>query len=337
MTELASHPAQRQLDASNAMPTDAAVESVGLTKRYGDKLAVDHLTLRVDRGEIFGLLGPNGAGKTTTILMLLGLTEPSSGYARVEGLDPTRHALAIKQRVGYLPDDVGFYDELTGRQNLLYTAQLNRLTDTHANARVNELLQQVGLADVADRKARSYSRGMRQRLGLADALIKRPTVLILDEPTVNIDPEGVRETLSLIARLRNEHGVTVLLSSHLLHQVEQICDRIGIFVDGRLVAVGTVDTLARQIEDRWTFTVDANDPDGRVPDALSRVGGVRSVNRGPDGWRIVADRDLRPALVAAVGATGATLTHLSRDRADLDAIYHRYFTGAHPDDSTPRN
>ena len=336
MTELASPPTQLHLDAT-VTPTDVAVEAVGLTKRYGEKVAVDHLNLRVERGEIFGLLGPNGAGKTTTILMLLGLTEPSSGHARVEGLDPTRQALAIKQRVGYLPDDVGFYDELTGRQNLLYTARLNRLPDTHAQARVDELMRQVGLADVADRKARSYSRGMRQRLGIADALVKRPSVLILDEPTVNIDPEGVRETLALIAQLRDEHGVTVVLSSHLLHQVEQICDRIGIFVDGSLVAVGTVDTLAQNLEDRWTFTVDAHDPTGRVPEALHRLPGVHSVNRGPDGWRIVADHDVRPALVAAVAAAGAILTHLSRARADLDAIYHRYFTGAHSHDRLARD
>ena len=323
MTELLQHRPDRASDL-----TDAAVEAIDLTKRYGDKVAVDRLNLRVGKGEIFGLLGPNGAGKTTTILMLLGLTEPTSGHARVDGLDPTRQALSIKQRVGYLPDDVGFYDELTGRQNLLYTAQLNRLGHRDAEARVDEVLHQVGLSAVADRKTRSYSRGMRQRLGLADALVKRPRVLILDEPTVNIDPEGVRETLGLISRLRAEQGVTVMLSSHLLHQVEQVCDRIGIFVNGRLVAVGTVDTLASQLEGRWTFTVDASDPTERVTDALRGVYGVRTVDREPDGWRIVADHDVRPGLVSAVQAAGATLTHLSRSRADLDAIYHRYFTGA---------
>jgi ABC-2 type transport system ATP-binding protein len=314
-------------DATGTYSVDAAVEAVDLTKRYGDKVAVDHINLRIDHGEIFGLLGPNGAGKTTTILMLLGLTEPTGGRARVDGLDPTHQALQIKQRVGYLPDDVGFYDELTARQNLRYTAQLNRLGDG-AEARIDEVLHQVGLTDVADRKTRSYSRGMRQRLGLADALVKRPSVLILDEPTVNIDPEGVRETLGLIAQLRAEQHVTVLLSSHLLHQVEQICDRIGIFVSGRLAAVGTVDTLASQLDDRWTFTVDATDPAGRVTQSLQSVAGVRTVDRGPDGWRIVADHDVRPELVAAVQGAGAAITHLSRGRADLDAIYHRYFAGA---------
>jgi ABC-2 type transport system ATP-binding protein len=314
----------------------AAIETVDLTKRYGDKVAVDHLNLRIARGEIFGLLGPNGAGKTTTILMLLGLTEPTDGQVRVDGLDPTRQSLLVKQRVGYLPDDVGFYDELTGRQNLLYTARLNRLSHNDAQLRVDDLLHRVGLGNVADRKAGSYSRGMRQRLGLADALVKSPSVLILDEPTVNIDPEGVRETLEIIARLRDDSGVTVLLSSHLLHQVEQVCDRIGIFVDGRVVAVGTVATLAHDIEDRWTFTVDAVDPSGRVPDALRRVPGVRTVDHADQGWRVVADFDVRPALVDAVTDGGGALLHLERVRADLDAIYHRYFTEANANDHADR-
>ena len=329
MTRLASHmPSDQPAVASEERDIDsAAIEAVDLTKRYGDKLAVDHLNLRIERGEIFGLLGPNGAGKTTTILMLLGLAEPTSGRTRVDGLDPARQSLLVKRNVGYLPDDVGFYDDLTGRQNLLYTAHLNRLPKLDAQERVEELVRQVGLTDVADRKTGSYSRGMRQRLGLADALVKKPAVLILDEPTVNIDPEGVRETLEFIARLRDEDAVTVLLSSHLLHQVERVCDRIGIFVAGRLVALGTVEALARDLDDRWTFIVDAVDPSGRVPDALRRVPGVRELSRESNGWRIVAESDVRPALVDAVTSAGGSLTHLEREAADLDAIYHRYFTG----------
>jgi ABC-2 type transport system ATP-binding protein len=226
------------------------VEARGLTKRYDEVLAVDNLSFRVGPGEIYGLLGPNGAGKTTTILMLLGLSEPTSGEARVLGLDPARQPLEVKRRVGYLPDAVGFYGRLTGRENLAYTARLNGLADDGADSLVDELLEQVGLTDAADRPTDTYSRGMLQRLGIADALVKEPAILILDEPTASIDPSGVADMLALIQRLVRERGLAVLLSSHLLAQVERLCDRVGIFSRGRLVAEGTVAELADRAGDR---------------------------------------------------------------------------------------
>ena len=307
-----------------------ALETLDLTKRYGDRTAVDSLSLQIRRGEIFGLLGPNGAGKTTTILMLLGLTEPTSGEAQVDGLDPRREPLAIKRRVGYLPDDVGFYDEMTARENLEYTARLNRLRDRDATERIELLLEQVGLTSVIDRRVRTFSRGMRQRLGLADALIKRPSILILDEPTVNIDPEGVREMLRFVSDLRDDEGLTVLLSSHLLHQVEQVCDRIGIFVSGRLVGIGTVANLASDLHDDWIFEVgvDPGPATGQLAGVVGKVSGVRSVEvDGPGRWMITANRDVHAELITAVASTGCTLDHFVRRGADLDAIYHRYFTG----------
>ena len=160
---------------------------------------------------MFGLLGPNGAGKTTTVLMLLGLTEPTRGVVRVVGLDPTREPLAVKRQVGYLPDNVGFYPTLTGRENLRYTAKLNGIARSEAEARIDELLHEVRLEDAADKRADTYSRGMRQRLGIADALVKQPSVLILDEPTIAIDPSGVEELLALLRRLVDERNLTVLL------------------------------------------------------------------------------------------------------------------------------
>src|SRR5690606_35147555 len=161
--------------------------------------------------------------------MLLGLAEPTEGRAEVLGLDPRRAPLEVKRRVGYVPDAVGFYDDLTGRQNLRYTARLNRMPDDEADVRIDELLEEVGLAERGDDRVATDSRGMRQRLGVADALVKDPELLILDEPTVAIDPVGVVEILDLIRRLP-DRGVTVLLSSHLLEQVQSVCDRIGIFV-----------------------------------------------------------------------------------------------------------
>jgi ABC-2 type transport system ATP-binding protein len=312
--------------------TEIAIETARLTKRYGEKLAVDALNLKVRRGEVYGLLGPNGAGKTTTILMLLGLTEPTSGAARVDGMRPTREPLAVKSRVGYLPDEVGFYEDLTARENLRYTAMLNRIPKAVAGERIDRLLGDVGLGSDGDRRVGAFSRGMRQRLGLADALVKEPSILILDEPTVNIDPEGVRELLLLVERLRTEQGVTVLLSSHLLHQVEQVCDRIGIFVKGRLVASGTIDQLAADIVDRWVFIVGI----GGVADAahlLQGIAGVTTVRRSEGRWAVAADHDIRDVLQRTVLEAGGTLTHLSREGADLDAVYQRYFRGDADDGS----
>ena len=231
---------------------EVVVQTRGLTRRYGATVAVDHLDLDVHAGEVFGLLGPNGAGKTTTILMLLGLTEPTEGSASVLGLDPVTSPLQVKRQVGYLPDAVGFYEQLTARQNLRFTAELNAVPPDRTEPRIVEVLEQVGLETVADQRVGTFSRGMRQRLGVADALVKQPRVLVLDEPTIAIDPRGVEEILELIRWLRDEQQVTVLLSSHLLHQVQEVCDRVGLFVDGRLVAAGSVGDLAAAtgVEDR---------------------------------------------------------------------------------------
>lgn len=311
---------------------EPAVVTRGLTKRYGDLVAVDHLDLELRRGEIFGLLGPNGAGKTTTILMLLGLTEPTEGEARVLGLDPTRRPLEVKRRVGYVPDAVGFYDAMTGRQNLRFTARLNGLNGFAAEERIAALLEQVGLSHAADDRVETYSRGMRQRLGIADALVKDPEVLILDEPTVAIDPEGVAEVLELIRRVSRERGATVLLSSHLLHQVRTVCDRVGIFAAGRLVALGRVDELAaRSGAGTATLEVGVEGDPARVEEALRVLPGVRAVERDgrdPRRWIVRAEGDPRAALARTLAERGLVLLHLERREEELDELYRRYFREA---------
>jgi ABC-2 type transport system ATP-binding protein len=324
--------------ATVTAPLDPAGSDVGasiiscrdLTKRYGELTAVDHLTLDIRAGEVFGLLGPNGAGKTTTILMMLGLTEPTSGSLQVAGHDPRHDPLRVKSMVGYLPDEVGFYDDLTAVENLRYTAALNRLDRAEAEQRIARVLDDVGLTDDATRRVGTFSRGMLQRLGVADALVKNPAVLVLDEPTVNIDPEGVRELLLLVERLRSDDGVTVLLSSHLLHQVQQVCDRIGIFVAGSLRACGTLDELAAGLGDRWVFEVGVAGLE-RPGEFLSALAIVESAERVEGHWLVRARGDLRQQLDVAVGDAGGYLTHLTRRGADLDAIYHRYF-GSESDD-----
>jgi len=303
----------------------SAIRTIGLTKSYDDSVVVDGLDLDIEVGEVFGLLGPNGAGKTTTILMLLGLTEPSSGSLEVLGLDPRRSPLEVKRNVGYLPDAVGFYDDLTGRQNLRFTARLNQLED--ADDAIEAALEQVGLATSADRLAGEYSRGMKQRLGLADALIKDPTILILDEPTTAIDPEGVAEILELIRSLAVGKGVTVLLSSHLLNQVQAVCDRVAIFVAGSVVALGSPHDLAvEQVgQARVEFRFASEASEGRR--VLEASGAVTEVTHGhfPGSWVATLDPGSLPATVAHLVSAGVEVAGVRRVDEDLDAIYRRYF------------
>ena len=251
--------------------SEPLIRTRGLTKKYGTLTAVDKLDLEVRPGEIFGLLGQNGAGKTTTILMLLGLTEPTSGEARVAGLDPTRNPREVKRHVGYLPDAVGFYGNMTGRQNLRYTARLNGLKGKEGERSIDQVLDQVGLTERADDRVDQYSRGMKQRLGIADALVKSPDILILDEPTTAIDPLGVVEILDLLRSLVREQHLAILLSSHLLTQVQSVCDRIGIFAAGRLVGEGTVHRLASLFGDGSAMISDI------ITSPVSAHTGVKSI------------------------------------------------------------
>ncbi|MFL5675166.1 MAG: ABC transporter ATP-binding protein [Chloroflexota bacterium] len=305
-----------------------------LTKKYGTLTAVDRLTLEVYPGQIFGLLGQNGAGKTTTILMLLGLSEPTDGEASVMGLDPAWEPREVKRRVGYLPDAVGFYEGMTGRQNLRYTARLNGLDRHEAAAAIDEVLEQVGLTARADDNVGTYSRGMRQRLGIADALVKSPDLLILDEPTTSIDPLGVIEILDLLRRLVDERGLAILLSSHLLSQVQAVCDRIGIFASGRLIGVGTMSELATTFGDGTAvievgFELPTQADVERAAATLGRLESVESVeaptNAGGS-WRVhvrPADHEgrVRQDILKAAVANDLRLTALRPVVPSLDDIY----------------
>lgn len=320
------------------------IELKQLVKKYGDFTAVDFLSLNIYPGEIFGLLGPNGAGKTTTILMMLGLTEPTSGSVRVCGIDATRNPMQVKRKVGYMPDDVGFYEDRTALDNLIYTARLNRIAADEALKRALQMLERVGLREAAHKRVGSFSRGMRQRLGLADVLIKRPEVIVLDEPTLGIDPEGVRELLALIRELSRKDGLTVLLSSHHLHQVQQICDRVGLFVRGKLIASGDLDDLSRQLDGAPAHRIelDVLPADEELEQSLRRLDGVTGVERkwpdpladgrspaseSPVTLVVTSGQDMTADVANAVMRQGAKLYGLRPHRQGLDDIYHRYFEG----------
>jgi len=325
-----SRPVRRQPEPDPSVP----IWTGGLTKHYDEIVAVDNLNLEVRSGEIFGLLGANGAGKTTTILMLLGLTEPTDGDARVVGLDPARNPLEVKRRVGYLPDSVGFYGNMTGRENLRYTARLNRISSAVTEPTIDAVLEQVGLADRADGRTDTYSRGMLQRLGIADALVKDPSILILDEPTTAIDPLGVVEILDLLRALVRDQGMTILLSSHLLTQVQSVCDRVGIFAAGRLVDVGTVDELAQRFGDSKAhvevgFEFEGPAEADRAEAALRAIENVVDVRRGErpgDLWTLIVSPPEAATRVRqeVLGSSLSAGLHLSSIRAtppSLDEIY----------------
>ena len=322
------------------MCKEVIIRTEGLTKKYGDMTAVNNLNLEIYRGEVFGLLGPNGAGKTTTTLMLLGLTEPSSGHAYINGFDCTRDTIKVKRNVGYLPDNVGFYPDLTGRENLRFTGRINGLTDEEIEERSTALLEKVGMTYAADKKAGTYSRGMRQRLGIADALMKDPDIIIMDEPTLGLDPEGMRELIELIRQLAVEDGRTILLSSHQLYQVQKICDRMGIFVGGSLIASGRLDELMGQVEGEELFSVDIQleSADERAAKLFARIPGVRSsVAEANGAFHIEAARDVRMDLLAKVAEEGYSLLQLRYSGGDLDEIYRRYFEKAGETDEKPED
>jgi ABC-2 type transport system ATP-binding protein len=308
----------------------AVIETAGLTKRYQDLVAVNDLNLKVEEGETFGFLGPNGAGKTTTILMLLGLSEPTDGHAFVCGFDPTRQPLEVKKRVGYLPENPGFYEDLTARENLFYIARLNRVPRAEANGRITRLLEQVGLDTDGDRPVREFSRGMKQRLGIAEVLVKDPKVVIMDEPTLGIDPDGVTRILELITGLNREHGITIMLSSHLLHQVQQICHRIGIIVKGRMIVQGDLDKLGSAIlkERQWNFLLEVGGKADGFETELGSISGIAEVEPRAGGWFLRCTVDVRPAVVSLVSRKGLSLLQLRSEDPTLEEIYLKYFREA---------
>lgn len=226
------------------MDAATVIKTADLTKVYGSQTAVDHISFEIAEGEIFGFLGPNGAGKTTTLLMLLGLTEPTSGSVEVMGMDPVRKPIAVKSKIGYLQENMGFYPDLNARQMLTFVADLNGISRADSADRIDEALATVGLAEESRKKIGAYSRGMRQRLGLAELLIKDSKIAFLDEPTLGLDPDATNRIMDMILTLCREKKMTILLSSHMLHQVQKICHRIGIMIKGRLIAQGTMEQLA---------------------------------------------------------------------------------------------
>jgi len=295
---------------------DMVVETHELTKRYGDRVvAVDRLALRVRRGEVYGFLGPNGAGKTTTLRMLLGLVRPTSGDASVLGAPPgSPPGLA---RIGAMVEGPGLYPYLSGRDNL-------RVLAGHAGVprgRVEAVLGEVGLRDRAGDRAGTYSMGMRQRLGVAAALLKDPELLVLDEPTNGLDPAGMAEMRAFVAGLA-QRGVTVLLSSHLMGEVEQVCDRVGVIRSGVLVAEGTVAQLRGQARLR----VRAEPPEQAL-EVLRALPGAGEVTRVGDELEVATGAAEASEINRALVHAGIAVSELHARRASLEDVFLELTTG----------
>ncbi len=310
------------------MDQSLVIETSGLTKKYNDFVAVDSLNLTIREGELFGLLGPNGAGKTTTVLMLLGLTEPTSGTCRVCGFDPIREPMKIKSVSGYLAERMGVYEDFTAEQNLRYILKLNRVPESEASKRIKEALEKVGATGYSKMKVGKLSKGMRQRVGIAGVLVKRPKVVFFDEPTQGLDPEGSREILDLFKRLGKEEKTTVLLLSHILHEVQHVCDRMGIMMKGKMIAQGSIDELRHRKGEEWSIDVEVKEATHELLHELSRIHGVKSAKRAANTISIESERDVRLEIMETFLRNKALPLELKARERSLEDIYVKYTEGA---------
>ncbi len=302
------------------------VETNDLTKAYDHTTVVDHLNLSINENEVFGLLGPNGAGKTTTILMLMGLTEPTSGKVAVSGFNSTREPLKVKRITGYMPEKVGFYENMTARENLDFIAQLNHISYAESQRRIDQILEDVGLNEQKDKTVSQFSRGMKQRLGVADVLIKQPKVAIFDEPTAGLDPEGIKHILDLIGDL-SKKGTTVIMSSHRLYEVQRVCHSIGILSKGKIVVQGNIDELGRQAMagGRYRIEMETTEITPQLIDTIKGIKGVNSIDMEGNHLFINAESDLRTQIAKAVVQHDIPLVEMKIQDFSLDDIYMKYF------------
>lgn len=299
-----------------------------LTKVYNETTtAVDHLNLEIKEGEIFGLLGPNGAGKSTVILMLLGLTEPTSGSISVAGFNSTREPLKVKSITGYLPEKVGFYEDMSAYANLSYTAELNSIPYREIPKRIDKVLDMVNLSANKKQLVKTYSKGMKQRLGIADVLVKDPKLVIFDEPTEGLDPKVANQMLQTILDLNSQKGITFMLSSHQLNLVQKICVRVGIMSKGKLVGEGSVDNLGRNLFGGGKYRIEielAKVPDKLIAD-IKKVPKILDIS--VDGLKLTVscDTDLREDISKVIAHAGIIMTRMELKQDALEEIYLRYF------------
>ena len=306
-------------------PDPTAIAVSHLVKSYAGVTAVNDISFTVAQGEILGLLGPNGAGKSTTMRILTGYMPATSGTVSVCGFPVTTQPDEVKRRVGYMPDSVGFYDNLTGRDNLRYTAKLCGLRGREIDERIDAAAKRVKLDYAMGKDVRTYSRGMRQRLGIAEILMKGASIAILDEPTGGLDPQATREFLELIRSLKHD-GMTILLSSHLLEMVQSICDRVALFNRGKIGLMGKVEDLMQNVLG-GSHVIRVEATGAGVVEAIGKVPGVARVTPEGSRLRVEASADVRGDIARAVVQAGGDLKMIDAGEASLEDVYTRYFEG----------
>jgi len=302
------------------------IQTQGLTKHYGEVKAVDNLDLTVYEGEIFGFLGPNGSGKTTTFLMLMGLTVPTSGTATVGGYDVIKDSRKVRRIAGMLPEGAGYYEDLTARQNLNYIAQLNDIPRLEAEKRTSDLLEAIDLVKWANTKVEKFSRGMKQRLGIAEVLIKKPKIAFLDEPTIGLDPQGTKDIRDIMFRLNKEQDLTILLSSHLMYEVQQTCRRVGLIRQGKLIAADTIENLSNKLKVREKMAIEFElsqvSPD--LIQELRDIDGVTLVDQENRKLYVHMERDKSKDVSETITKHGATILLMKPREPNLEEIFIKY-------------
>jgi len=302
---------------------EAAIQVENLTHNFGERKAIDGLSFEVRRGEVFGLLGPNGAGKTTSVRLLNGLYRPSSGSIRILGLDPAEHGREVRLRTGVLTETPAMYERLTARENLEFFGTLSGLEETDLKQRVAEMLEFFDLEKRANDKVGTYSKGMKQRLALARALLARPELIFLDEPTTGLDPESALQVRELIQSIRKRDGHTVVLCTHHLDEAERLCDRVGVMNTGRFLAVGSLSELAARFQPGLWVEVQLYQPMA-VPFSGRGLPGMVAVESGFPLIRVQVEQEsVIPTLVSRLAEAGAQIMRVHPQKATLEEIYFK--------------
>lgn len=298
------------------------IDVKNLTKFYDGFKAVDNLSFRVKQGEVFGFLGPNGAGKTTTIKSLLGLIHYSSGEITINGFDIWKNGREAKKNVGYLPEQVAFYDNLTALQNLYFYSEIKNTSKEESMS----LLEEFGLGEATHKRVGKFSKGMVQRLGMIRAILGNPPILILDEPTVGLDPRGVLLIREKIREL-NKRGTTIFISSHILSEIQEVCDRVGIIDKGVLIARDTVSELSKKLEIKPKISIELEKISDTILKAVKKVKGVEKVETSGDNLEIVCDSKLRAKVIIAIEKAGGNIINLQTKEPSLEEVFMKYTEG----------